>query len=202
MDTVAPTDVEGSTMPGRPPWRRILATAPVAFVMALALVAPTSAASAAASTHSKPALHPYRVGHFHAVGSHWNIKVEHRNLHGNHDVRHADAFHHAPWQGYRYVLVRIGGRLLAQVGGLAYDEKFRLLVGGHALSPAHVDLRHGLEQSGIVNHGQVVTAKIPFLVKHSQLHQQMILRRQPAGLAVRAQVLPHHPLSRSGTLNG
>jgi hypothetical protein len=33
-----------------------------------------------------------------------------------------------------------------------------------------------LEQSGIVNHGQVVTAKILFLVKHSQLHQQMILR--------------------------
>jgi hypothetical protein len=175
MDTVAPTDLEGSTMPGRPPWRRILAIAPVAVVTALALVAPTSAA-AAASTHSKQALHPYHVGHFHAVGSHWNIKVEHRNLHGNYDVRHADAFNRAPRHGYRYVLVRISGRLLSQVGGLAYDEKFRLLVGGQPLSPAHVNLRHGLEQSGIVNHGQVVTAKIPFLVKHSQLHQRMILR--------------------------
>jgi hypothetical protein len=163
------------TMPGRPPWRRILATAPVAVVTALALVAPTSA-SAAAATHSKQALHPYRVGHFHAVGSHWNIKVEHRNLHGNDDVRHADAFNRAPKSGYRYVLVRVSGRLLSQVGGLGYDEKFRLLVGGHALSPARVSLRHGLEQSGIVNHGQVVTAKIPFLVKHSQLHQTMILR--------------------------
>jgi hypothetical protein len=162
-------------MPGRPPWRRILATAPVAVVTALATVAPTSAA-AAGSTQSSQPLHPYRVGHFHAVGSHWNIKVEHRNLHGNDDVRHADAFNRAPAHGYRYVLVRIGGRLLSQVGGLAYDEKFRLLVGGHTLSPAHVNLRHGLEQSGVVNRGQVVTAKIPFRVKHSQLHQQMILR--------------------------
>jgi hypothetical protein len=175
MDTVDPTDLEGSTMPGRPPWRRILATAPVAVLTALALVAPSSA-SAAASTHSSQALHPYRVGHFHAVGSHWNIRVEHRNLHGNYDVRHADAFNRAPQPGYRYVLVRISGRLLSRVGGLAYDEKFRLLVGGQLLSPARVNLRHGLEQSGIVNHRQVVTAKIPFLVKHSQLHQQMILR--------------------------
>jgi hypothetical protein len=162
-------------MPGRPPWRRILATAPIAIVTALTLVAPTSA-TAAAATQPSQALHPYRVGHFHAVGSHWNVRVEHRNLHGNYAVRHADEFNRAPEHGYRYVLVRISGRLLSQVGGLAYDERFRLLVGGHALSPARVNLRHGLEQSGIVNHGQVVTAKIPFLVKHSLLHQQMILR--------------------------
>jgi hypothetical protein len=175
MENVAPTDLEGSTMPGRPPWRRILATAPVAVVTALALVAPTSAA-AAPTTHSSRALHPYNVGHFHPVGSHWSIKVVHRTLHGNDDVRHADGFNRAPRHGYRYVLVRISGRLRSQVGGLAYDEKFRLLVGGHTLSPAHVTLRHGLEQSGVVNHGQVVTAKIPFLVRHSQLQQRMILR--------------------------
>jgi hypothetical protein len=175
MSNVAPTDTEGLTMFGRPPWRRILATAPVAVVTAIALVAPTSA-SAAPAARSLQALHPYRIGHFHAVGSHWNIKLEHRNLHGNYDVRHADAFNRSPQHGYRYVLVRIRGQLHAKVGGLGYDEKFRLLVGTHIYSPAHVSLRHGLPQTGIANHGGVVVAKVPFLVKHSQLHEQMILR--------------------------
>jgi hypothetical protein len=46
----------------------------------------------------------------------------------------------------------------------------------HTLSPAQVSLRHGLAQSGIVNHGQVVTAKVPFLVKRSRPHRRMILR--------------------------
>jgi hypothetical protein len=163
-------------MPGRPPWRRILATAPVAVLAALALAVPASGAAASAQ-HPSQAAHPYQVGHFHAVGSHWNLKVEHLNRNGNADVRLADPLNHAPRPGYRYVFVRVSGKLASHgVGGLGYDESFRLLIGAQTYSPANVTLRHGLPQCGVVNHGQVVVAKIPFLVPRTQLSHPMVLR--------------------------
>jgi hypothetical protein len=167
-----PTDTEGPTMLGRPPWRRLLAGTPVALIAALSLAMPAS--GAAASTPSVQ--HPYRVGHFHQVGTHWNLKVEHRNMHGNRDVRLADPLNLAPGRGHRFVLIRVNGKLVSGVGGLGYDESFRLIVGRHVYRPAHVELRHGLPQSGVVSHGMVVMAKIPFLVSHRDLHRRMILR--------------------------
>jgi hypothetical protein len=160
-------------MLGRPPWRRSFAAAPVALIAALVLAVPAAGAPAASN---RSLHHPYHVGHFHAVGSHWNLKVEHRNLHGNRDVRRADPFNPAPRPGYRYVLVRVSGKLLSHVGGLGYDESFRLVIGHHRYAPAQVQLRRGLPESGVVSRGMVVTAKIPFLVKHRDLKRRMILR--------------------------
>jgi hypothetical protein len=71
----------------------------------------------------------------------------------------------------------VSGKLVTHgIGGLGYDESFRLLIGRHVYRPAHVVLRHGLPQSGVVSHGMVVMAKVPFLVAHGDLHRQMILR--------------------------
>lgn len=117
------------------------------------------------------------MGHFHPVGSHWTLKVEHRNLRGDRVVRRADPLNPAPRPGYRYVLVRVSGRLLSHgVGGLGYDESFRLLVGHRRYHPVRVTLHRGLPESGVVSHGMVVTAKIPFLVAHRDLRRRMILR--------------------------
>jgi hypothetical protein len=163
-------------MLGCPPWRRILASAPVAILAALALSVPASAAGAS-SHHAPQRLHPFHVGHFHSVGSHWNLKVEHLNRHGNAHVRRADSHNHAPGAGYRYVLVRICGKLASHgVGGLGYDESFRLLIGAHSYSPANVYLRRGLQQSGTVSHGEVVVAKVPFRITRSDASHRMILR--------------------------
>jgi hypothetical protein len=160
-------------MLGRPPWRRLLAATPVALIAAFALAVPAAAAPAV----DRSLQHPYRIGHFHAVGSHWNLKVEHLNRNGNRDVRLADPFNPAPRPGYRYVFVRVSGKLLSHgPGGLGYDESFRLVVGHHSYAPAHVTLRHGLPQSGVVSHGMTVMAKVPFLVKHRDLKTRMILR--------------------------
>jgi hypothetical protein len=162
-------------MPAGPPWR-IPATAPVAVLAAVALAVPASGAAASAR-HLSQAAHPYQVGHFHAVGSHWNLKVEHLNRNGNADVRRADPLNRAPRPGYRYVFVRVSGKLTSHgIGGLGYDESFRLLVDTHSYAPSTVTLRHGLPQCGVVRHGQVVVAKIPFLVKRSQLSRRMVLR--------------------------
>ena len=163
-------------MLGCPPWRRILCSAPVAVVAALALTVPASAAGAL-SHHSSQRLHPYHVGHFHSVGTHWNLKVEHLNRHGNSHVRRADAHNRQAGSGYRYVLVRISGKLTSHgVGGLGYDESFRLLVNGHDYAPANVFLWHGLQQSGTVHHGEVVVAKVPFRVTRHDASHRMILR--------------------------
>jgi hypothetical protein len=163
-------------MPGCPPWRRVLLTSPVAALAALALSVPASSA-VAASGHSSQRLHPYHVGHFHPVGSHWALKVVHLNRFGNSHVRRADSHNHGPGADHRYVLVRISGRLLSHgVGDLGYDESFRLLVAGHRYPPAHVFLWHGLPQSGTVTHGEVVVAKIPFRVTRKDASHRMILR--------------------------
>jgi hypothetical protein len=173
MGTSPPPTPKGFTMLGRPPWRRFLTASPVALIAALALAVPAAAASSANPSFQ----HPYPVGHFHAVGSHWNLKVEHLNRTGNRDVRLADPINPAPRHGYRYVFVRVSGKLLSSgPGGLAYDESFRLVIGHHRYAPAHVTLRHGLPQSGVVSHGMVVTAKVPFLVKQRDLKRRMILR--------------------------
>jgi hypothetical protein len=163
-------------MAGRPRWRRILLTVPVAVLAALALCLPaTGAATAPHDSHQQ--LHPYRIGHFHAVGSHWHLKVEHLNRNGNGHVRHADRHNRAAGARHRYVLVRVRGKLAAAgVGSLAYDESFRLLVDGRRHAPAHVFLWHGLPQSGTVDHGEVVVVKIPFRVSRAEARKPMILR--------------------------
>jgi hypothetical protein len=163
-------------MLGCPPWRRILCSAPVA-VLAAALALTVPASASAASVHQSQRLHPYHVGHFHSVGTHWNLKVEHLNRYGNSHVRRADARNRPAGAGYRYVLVRISGRLASHgIGGLGYDESFRLLVDGRSYAPANVFLWHGLQQSGTAHHGEVVVAKIPFRVTRHDASKRMILR--------------------------
>jgi hypothetical protein len=163
-------------MLGCPPWRRIVCSAPVAVLAALALTVPASAAGGS-SHHSPQRLHPYHVGHFHSVGTHWTLKVEHLNRHASAHVRHVDAHNRPAGLGHRYVLVRISGKLTSHgIGDLAYDQSFRLLVGGHSYAPANVFLWHGLQQSGTVHAGEVVMAKVPFRVTRRDASHRMILR--------------------------
>jgi hypothetical protein len=168
-------------MLGRPRRRqRILLVGSVAVITSLALAIPASVSSAAAN-HSKA--HPYTVGHFHRVGTRWAIKVLSRDLHANRQVHRASHGNAAPPEGFRYVLVKVRGKLTCSgVGGLGYDESFRLIVNGRRYSPANVDLHHGLAQTGVVHRGEVVTGEVPFLVTISDLQAGHIVLRAASQL--------------------